>query len=140
MVAISVEYSTEIEAEAQKLWDIMADIEAWPEWQGTPFVNVETPLPIKEDSAFEAKLGGARWRLTVRNAERPSKLIWTAKATGLKAVHEWEFNERDGKTVVTTRESVSGWMAMALYFLVRASLRSSNEKWLADLKARAESS
>jgi hypothetical protein len=57
----------------------------------------------------------------------------------LKAIHEWEFQKQEGRIVATAKETVSGWMAILLYFLVRARTQSSVKKWLADLKAVAES-
>jgi hypothetical protein len=62
------------------------------------------------------------------------------KRPGLKGVHSWEFQEREGKTTVTTRETMSGWMVVNLYFIVRSGLSKTDKKWLADLKVRAESS
>jgi uncharacterized protein YndB with AHSA1/START domain len=139
MVAINVEYSTEINASAERIWDILADVEAWPEWQGTPFVRLKTPTPIREGSVIEVGIGGVKWKLAVIQVERPSKLAWTGKAMGLKAIHEWEFKEHEGKTLAINRESVSGWTSIPLYFLTRYKVPRANKKWLADLNARAES-
>ena len=138
-MAINVEYSTEIKANPEKIWDILADVEAWPKWQGTPFVRLKTPTPIREGSMFEVKIGGVKWRLAVTKAERPGKLTWIGKALGPKGVHEWEFREHEGKTLAVTRESVSGWTIIPLYFMTRANVRRLDKKWLADLKDRAES-
>jgi uncharacterized protein YndB with AHSA1/START domain len=137
---INVELVSEIQTKAENLWDILVDINNWPQWQGTPFVNPITPLPIKEGSLFEVNLGGLKWKIKVLQAARPEKLSWIATSLGLKAVHEWDFQEQEGKTLVTTKESISGWSAFPLYFLVRSKVRSVDEKWLADLKTRAESS
>ncbi len=108
MAVVNVEYSAEIQAKAEKIWDILADVEAWPRWQGTPFVKVETPAPVKEGSVFEVKLAGLKWKVTVTKADRPEKFAWIGKALGLTGNHEWEFKEHEGKTIATTRERVSG--------------------------------
>jgi uncharacterized protein YndB with AHSA1/START domain len=138
MAAVNVEYRTEIQAKAEKIWDILADVAAWPRWQATPFVKLETPAPIKEGSVFEVKLAGLKWKVTVTKAERPEKFAWIGKALGLKGNHEWEFKEHEGETIATTRESVSGWAVFPLYFMVRTNLRKLDKKWLADLKITAE--
>jgi len=139
MVAVNVQYHTEVQSNAEKIWDILADVEAWPKWQGTPFVKLKTPTPMREGSMFEFKIGGVKWKVMVTKAERPQKLAWIAKALGLKGIHEWEFREQEGKTLAVTRESVSGWTIIPLYFVTRMNVRKFDEKWLADLKTRAES-
>ena len=140
MCKISVEFVTEIQAKPGKIWDILADVEAWPKWQDTDFAKLITPAPLKEGSKFEANLGGLRWDLTVSEANKPRSLVWVAKRTGLKGVHSWEFQEREGKTVVTTKETMSGWMMAPLYFMARSTLSKTDSEWLADLKVKAESS
>jgi uncharacterized protein YndB with AHSA1/START domain len=138
-MTINIEYSIEIKANAEKIWDIIADVEAWPKWQGTPFIRLKTPTPIKEGSILEVKLGGVKWKLAVTKVDRPWKLAWIGKALGLKAIHEWEFQQQEGKTLAINRESISGWTIIPLYFMTRANARRLGKKWLADLKERAES-
>jgi len=140
MCKTSVEFVLEIQAKPEKVWDILADVEGWPKWQGTDFAKLITPAPLKEGSRFEANLGGLRWDLTVIEADRPRSITWSAKRLGLKAVHGWELKEREGKTLATTRETMSGWMVLLLYLPVRNGLSKTDKKWLADLRVRAESS
>ena len=135
---ISVEFSSEVKAKSEKLWDILTNVESWPIWQGTHFVKTSEPGRIKEGSNFTAELGGVKWDLKVTKAERPKTIIWVGKGLGLKGVHEWEFNEVQGTTIATTRETMTGWMLFLTYPLVKKRLCSTDEKWLADLKARAE--
>jgi uncharacterized protein YndB with AHSA1/START domain len=130
----------EIKAKPEKVWDILVDIEGWPKWVDTDFAKLVTPAPVKEGSKFEAKLGGLRWDLTVIEANRPRSIAWSARRLGLNAVHSWEFQERGGKTIATTKETMSGWMVLLLYFIMRTRFPKTDKKWLADLKARSESS
>ena len=139
-MAISVEFSLDVQATAEKLWDILTDVESWPSWQGTPFVKLSEPGSIKEGSTFIANLGGLKWNIVVTTAERPHKIVWVGQNLGLKGVHGWEFNEEQGKTRATTRETMTGWLLFLTYPMVKKGLSKNDEKWLADLKARAESS
>lgn len=139
MAIVNVESSTEIQATVDKVWGILADVEAWPKWQVTSFIKVKTPLPIKDGSMFDVKLAGLKWNITTTKAEKPGKFAWIGKALGMQGNHEWEFKEHDGKTSATTRVSVSGWMAIPLYFVARMNAQKLNKKWLANLKTRAES-
>jgi uncharacterized protein YndB with AHSA1/START domain len=139
MVAVSVEYSNEIQATADKVWSILADVEDWPKWQGTSYIDVKTATPVKEGSVFDVKLAGLKWKVEVTKAEKPKEFSWIGRALGMKGNHRWEFEEREGKTFATTSESVSGWLVIPLYLLVRTNLKKLDEKWLADLKTKAES-
>ena len=140
MAIVNVEYSTEIHATADKVWDILTDVEAWPAWQGTSFIELKTPPPIKGGSVFDVKLAGLKWKVTVTKAEKPERFDWIGKALGMNGNHEWDFRENEGKILATTRESVSGWMAIPLYLVARMNAQKLNKQWLADLKTKAESS
>jgi uncharacterized protein YndB with AHSA1/START domain len=139
MPTIVVEFKVEVCATADKLWDILTDADSWPQWQGTHFVELSEPGRIRERSDFTAELGGLKWALKVMKAERPNKILWAARRLGLKAIHEWEFNRVAGKTIVTTRESMTGWMLLLTYPKARKALSNTDQKWLNDLKVRAES-
>ncbi len=138
MPTINIEYSSEVQARADKLWDILADVKSWPEWQGTAYINAFTIGPVKEGSTFVAELGGSKWNITVTKAERPKSMCWIGRRIGLQGIHEWEFLEEGGKTKAITRESMSGWMLIPLYLVIKTRLARTDEKWLADLKSRAE--
>ena len=139
MPTIKVEFQVETKDKAERLWDILADVKSWPEWQVTSYIRPILTSPVKEGSAFVAELGGLKWNLSVVKAERPTKLSWSAQRLGLKALHEWEFFEEGGKTKAVARESMSGWMLFLMYPVAKRKLPRTDEKWLADLKARAES-
>jgi hypothetical protein len=139
MPTVKAEYRVEVESSAERLWDILADVKSWPEWQGTSYVDPPAG-PLEKGSTFVAELGGHRWDLTVTEADRPSRLVWTGRQMGLKAVHEWEFAEADGRTQVTSRDSVSGWMLLFVHSMVEKKVSETDEQWPAKLKSRAESS
>lgn len=139
MPTIIVEFKVEVRAAADKLWDILTDVDSWLQWQGTHFVKLSEPGRIREGSNFTVELGDLKWGLKVMKAERPNKILWVGRRLGLKAIHEWEFNEVEGKTIVTTRESMTGWILLLTYPKARKTLSNTDEKWLNDLKVRAES-
>jgi hypothetical protein len=139
MPTINVEYSLEVQATAEKLWDIIIDVKSWPDWQGTSFVRLAVPSPIREGSTFLAELGGVKWNITIVKADRPHRVVWIGQSMGLKGIHEWEFDEQAERTRVITRESMSGWTLISLFPIIRKGLAKTDKKWLADLKSRAES-
>jgi hypothetical protein len=138
MPTFTLEYSAEAESTAERLWDILVDVKAWPEWQGTSHVDPPA-APLQTGSTFVAELGGHKWHLTVTEADRPKRLVWTGRQMGLHAVHEWEFAQTGGRTKVTSRETMSGWMLLFVRGMVEKKVSETDEKWLAALKSKAES-
>lgn len=138
MPTLKVEYRAEVEAPAEKLWDILADVKSWPEWQGTSYIEPPDG-PLQQGSTFVVELGGLRWNTTVTEADRPKRLVWEARRKGLRAIHEWDFVEAGERTTALTRESMSGWMLLFTYWMAQKRLRQYNEKWLNDLKSTVES-
>jgi hypothetical protein len=138
MPKITVEYSLDIQATAERLWDILTDVKSWPEWQGTSYIKPIPSSPVKGGMTFVAELGGTKWHITVTKSYRPNRVSWIGRRAGLKGVHEWEFLEKGGKTKAITRETMSGWMLPLLYPIVKTRMSKNDEKWLGDLKSRAE--
>lgn len=134
---MDVEFSVDVDAPAERLWDILADVKAWPEWRAASFVRPPAGA-VKKGTTFRAGLGGLTWAISVTEADRPRKLAWVGRRTGLWGVHEWEFVEEAGRTRATTRETMHGWLLPFVYPMVRRTLPRTDRKWLADLKARAE--
>ena len=138
MLTVRVEYQREVKSTAGRLWDILADVKGWPEWQGTQYVDPPAGPP-QNGSTFMAMFGGQKWNFIMTEADRPRRLVWVGRVRGLKAIHEWEFLEAGGRTKATSRESISGWMLLFRRATVRKGVSETDEKWLADLKSRAES-
>lgn len=126
-------------AKPEKLWDILADLKSWPKCQWTSCIESISSDQIKQGTTFVAELGGVKWNMTVTKAQRPQRICWEGRRLGLKAVHDWEFIEQEEETNAVTRESMSGWMLILLYPVVKMRLLKGDAKWLADLKSRAES-
>jgi len=137
MCAARVEYRLEVGATAVSLYDILTDVKAWPRSQGT--WCIKPPIaPLQAGSTFVAHGGGVKWSITVTEADRPRRVVWTGRRVGLEAVHEWEFVEAAGKTDVLTRETMAGWMLPVVYPLAKRGLARTNQQWLVSLKSRAE--
>ncbi len=139
MPIIKVVFATDAAAKAERLWDILTDIQSWPQWQGTSYIKSDKAGPLKEGSKFVAELGGVKWYLSVLKADKPNNISWEARSLGLSAVHEWEFHEEAGKTSVVTRENMHGWLLFLTYPIIKRRLQKYDDKWLAALKSKAES-
>ena len=82
------EKSVEIDAPQQRLWDVLSDIEAWPQRIETvDVVEVLTSPPISRGSRVRLKqpqLPEGNWDVTTWDA--PSYFEWTQKTGGITSV------------------------------------------------------
>jgi uncharacterized membrane protein len=80
--------SIDIDASQQRVWDVLSDIEAWPQRIETvEVVELLTPAPITTGSRVrlkQPKLPEGTWDITVWDA--PSNFVWTQKMTGATSV------------------------------------------------------
>jgi uncharacterized protein YndB with AHSA1/START domain len=107
---VKAESSAEIPADAETLWDLVANVEHWPEWN--PDVkSVTLDGGIQPGSIFRWKTRTGTIASTFQVVERPHALAWTGKALGLRAIHVWRFEQRGDTTLVTTAESFEGPVA-----------------------------
>jgi carbon monoxide dehydrogenase subunit G len=105
------EKSIEIDASPQRVWDILSDIQAWPQRIETvDTVEPLTPAPITAGSRFrlkQPKLPEGTWDVTVWDA--PSYFEWMQKASGATSVagHRVEALE-DGRSRLTLTLEMRG--------------------------------
>ena len=82
------EKSIEIDAPQQRVWDVLSDLEAWPQRIETvDSVELLTPAPITKGSRLrlkQPKLPEGDWDITVWDA--PSYFEWTQKTTGATSI------------------------------------------------------
>ena len=82
------EKSVEIDAPQQRVWDVLSDLEAWPQRIETvDVVEVLTPPPFRKGSRVrlkQPKLPEGTWDVTTWDA--PSYFEWTQKTGGTTSV------------------------------------------------------
>jgi len=82
------ETSIEIDAPQQRVWEVLTDIEAWPQRIETvDSVELLTPTPITVGSRVrlrQPKLPEGTWDVTVWDA--PAAFEWTQKSVGATSV------------------------------------------------------
>jgi len=93
---------------------------------------------LAEGSVFRWKAGPGTVTSTIQRVEPPRLIAWRGKTLGIKAIHFWQLEPRDGTTLVRTEESYDGLVAR----LLRGSLQKTLDSALADglryLKAEVE--
>lgn len=82
------EQSIEIEASEQRVWDVLSDVEGWPERIDTvDSVELLTPAPLGRGSRVrlrQPKLPEGIWEIT--SWDPPAWFEWTQKASGVTTV------------------------------------------------------
>jgi len=127
----------EIDAAPEVVWDVLAAVESWPSWN--PDVkSVAVEGSLLEGSSFRWKAGPSTIRSTVRRLDRPRLIAWTGRTLGIRAVHVWQLEPRDGKTLVRTEESYDGLVARLLRRPLRKTLAAALANGTRYLKAEAE--
>jgi Polyketide cyclase / dehydrase and lipid transport len=85
----------------------MAAFERWPSWN-RDVKSMTMQGPVAPGSVFRWKAGPGTIESTIQRVEQPRLIAWTGKTLGIKAIHFWHLEPRDGKTFVRTEESYEG--------------------------------
>jgi ribosome-associated toxin RatA of RatAB toxin-antitoxin module len=139
--------SADIDAPLDRVWKIVADIEAWPEWQATlSAVDVEERdaegRPSLCEVIFDAKIQTIRTVQRLRY-EPPRSLAFSQESGSLKSLHgSWGLEDLgDGGTRATYELEVEpgGFLSMLVKGAVEERLREVLVTQLpGELKTRAE--
>jgi hypothetical protein len=128
---------TEVTAGREVVWDVLTSIEHWPSWN--PDVkSVSMHGPLAEGSEFRWKAGPATIRSTLQHVAPPRRVAWSGKTLGLKAMHVYALEARNGMTLVRTEESYDGLVARLFRARLQKTLDGALESGLRHLKAEAE--
>ena len=128
-----------IQALPDIVWKIHTAINDWPQWQsGIDMAKLEGPLAI--GSVFRWKSGGLAISSTLQVVEPNQQIGWTGKALGTRASHIWILKPHNDGTLLTTEESMEGWLVSILKLVMPKFLERSLDTWLLCLKSEAEGS
>jgi hypothetical protein len=127
----------EIAAPPETVWDVLTAIERWPSWN--PDVkSMSMQGPVAEGSVFRWQAGPGTITSTIRRVEPPRLIAWTGKTLGIRAIHFYWLEPRDGKTLVRTEESYEGLVARLLRGMLQKTLDRALAEGLHHLKNEAE--
>lgn len=126
-----------VEAPVDTVWQTLVDFEQWPQWN-SKVSQMKLRDEVREGSSFVWKAGGSKITSTIEEIDAPSRIVWSGKTLGIRAIHVWEFEEKDGGTLVRSRESFEGAVASMFRGMTKRMLVSTLERGVQDLKTEAE--
>jgi uncharacterized protein YndB with AHSA1/START domain len=126
----------EIAAAPEAVWQVLTAFAEWPSWNRD--VKSMSADGLSPGSVFRWKAGPGTITSTIQRVEPPRLIAWTGHTLGIRAIHFWYLEPRNGGTFVQTRESFEGLVAR----IFRRPLQKALDKALADglgyLKAEVE--
>ncbi|MBO9703499.1 MAG: SRPBCC family protein [Sporocytophaga sp.] len=126
-----------IHAPAEKVWTVFTSVDKWPQWQ-KEIISASLSAPFKPGSVIEWKTNGFSIHSQLQTVELNKEIGWAGEAFGSFAIHVWKFEEKDGYTTVTVKESMEGWLVNLMKGYVQPNLHKATEYWLHTLKQESE--
>ena len=126
-----------IQASPDKVWDIQTNINSWKDWQ-PDISRAQLIGALTVGSVFRWTSGGFAVTSTLQEVEPKRRIAWTGEAFGSNAKHIWILRPQGDGTLVTTEESMEGWLILLLKPLMPRFLEQSLDVWLSSLKTKAE--
>lgn len=126
-----------VSAPRAAVWALLGDIAGWPRWHGA-ISRAELDGPLAPGSSFRWTSGGMAIVSTLQLVERERRLGWTGRALGTTTEHIWTLEDHPEGTLVTTAESMSGWLIYPVKLVTPGFLTDALQTWLSALRHAAE--
>jgi carbon monoxide dehydrogenase subunit G len=127
----------EVAAAREVVWDVLTGIEHWPTWN--PNVkSVSMQGGLAKGARFRWKAGPGTITSTLQQVDSPRRVAWSGNTVGIKALHVYTLEARNGGTFVRTGESYDGIVARLFRGRLQKTLDRALDSGLRHLKAEAE--
>jgi uncharacterized membrane protein len=127
----------EIDAPPEAAWAVLTEFARWPTWNAD-VKSMQFEGLVEPGSRFRWKAGPGTIASVVVRVERPQLIAWTGKTLGIRAIHFWMLEPRNGRTLVRTEESYDGLVARLFRGSIQKTLDSALQRGLGYLKAEVE--
>jgi uncharacterized protein YndB with AHSA1/START domain len=126
-----------IAADPQTVFAVISAIDQWPSWN--PEVkSVQLQGPVQPGTVFRWKAGPSSLTSALQVVDPPKEIAWTGTTMGIRAVHVFRFQAKDGGTLARSEESWEGLLARLLKGYSRRTLDKGIRSVLSHLKVEAE--
>jgi hypothetical protein len=127
----------EIDAPPEAVWPVLTEFAQWPIWNAD-VKSMQFEGPVEPGTRFRWRAGPGTIVSVIARVEPPQLIAWTGKTFGIKAIHFWMLERRNGRTLVRTEESYDGVVARLFRGSLQKMLDSALERGLGYLKAEVE--
>jgi len=92
---VLAECEAEIKAPIQIVWQVLTDLEKWPEWnESVQEMHLQGEVAIGTE--FRWKTGGMRIRSRIEEITSPVSIVWSGRTMGIRAIHVWALTGSPG--------------------------------------------
>jgi carbon monoxide dehydrogenase subunit G len=136
---MNYEYTVQIKADAAKVWEILHDVERWPEWT-TSMTSVEIlDKPLAVGSRVKIKQPKLRpATMTVSSLDHDQSFSWTSDSPGMHTEADHEIAPSSSGSTVTLRFALTGAIGSVAGLFYSSLIKRYVETEANGLKARAE--
>ena len=134
------EYTVDVAASPERVWQIMSDIESWPQWTGTTKSAIlHGPFELGAKATMEVE-GTPKGTFEVTAIEPGRSFVWETTARGVHAVAGHFIEESPGGSRVRLTLDFSGIAAVVFRPMISRVTNRNIEKEAQGLKRAAEAS
>jgi uncharacterized protein YndB with AHSA1/START domain len=133
----------DIAASPQEVWDVLINVDSWPEWYAGARnlqLTSSTPGKLAPDAVLSWNIMDLDFISTVKEFEPPYRLSWESRKSTIQGYHTWILIPTDQGTRVVTDESQFGILAWLQGIFIPNKLSKLHDASLAAIKVRAEAS
>ena len=127
----------EIAAPATMVWQVLTRIADWPTWN-SDVKAAKLEGQLVPGTRFRWRAGPGTITSTLQVVEPPQRIEWTGKTFGIKAIHSYSLEARNGTTIVRSAESWDGLVVRLLRRSMTRSLEKAIDSGLRSLKVEVE--
>ncbi len=130
------QHSIIINAPIARVWGILVNMEAWPEWNDK-IKKVKVDGEVAVGTNFGWTFDGKKFNSQIQSADEPTTLAWTGKSSLVKSVYVWQLEDDENQTIATLSNSLEG--TFTILFNKHQKIYNDLLNWLQTLKDKAES-
>lgn len=137
-----VSNTIEIAAPPQTVWNVLIDVESWPQWYaGAKNLSLTSSVPGKltPDAVLAWNIMDLDFISTVKEFDPPYRLSWESRKSTIQGYHTWLLIPTETGTKVVTDESQFGILAWLQGIFIPSKLSKLHDETLAKIKVLAES-
>ena len=138
--AFFVHNQIEIKAPPKVVWDILTDVQAWPQWyEGATNLTVLTPdQRVGPGAVVSWRTMGLDFESHVKEFTPYQRYAWESRKAVIQCYHAWLILPTENGCRVVTDESFNGFLGTMQKWFIPTKLHSLHETFLIELKKKAE--